>query len=251
MPTFDRHLAYIRYISAAPECCSTFQCVPVCCSVLQCVVVCCSVLQCVAVCFRNHTSDMPLSCVLQCVLCAQLLQCVAECCRSSIHVRCRFHVCCNVLHTQCTQLAVCCSVLQCVAVCCSVLQCVAVRCTISVHNLDTHVRSLSHVRVHTLQKTHWSGEKMGFAGCGGRLGSRSFAGPAIYMCDMTRSHQRYDIYAFVCVCVYIYMCDMTHSHQRYDMYAFVCVCVYIYVYTHILWKSVGIVQFCWPCNFLV
>ena len=45
------------------------------------------------------------------------------------------------------------------------------------------------------------------------------------------------------------MCDMTFSHQRYDIYAFVCVCVCIYVYTHILWKSVRIVQFCWPCNF--
>jgi len=34
-------------------------------------------------------------------------------------------VCCSVL--QC--IVVCCSVLQCVAVCCSVLQCVAVRCS--------------------------------------------------------------------------------------------------------------------------
>jgi len=51
--------------------------------------------------------------VLQCVaVCCSVLQCVA------------LSVCCSVL--QC--LAVCCivSVLQCVAVCCSVLQCVAV-----------------------------------------------------------------------------------------------------------------------------
>jgi len=50
IPLFNRLLACIRYVGAAPECCSVLQCVAVCCSVLQCVAVCCSVLQCAAVC---------------------------------------------------------------------------------------------------------------------------------------------------------------------------------------------------------
>jgi len=115
-------------------CCSVLQCVAVCCSVLQWVAafaVCCSVLQCFAV-FCS---------VLQCVaVCYSVLQYVA--------------VCCNMLK----RAAVCCSTLTAamhsarillthsgrvakstnlngmhVAVCCSVLQCVAVhapqRCT--------------------------------------------------------------------------------------------------------------------------
>ena len=59
----------------------------------RCLPVCCSVLQCVCT----------------------MLQCVA--------VRCEIS---RTLDDCCLPVAVCCSVLQCVAVCCSVLQCVAV-----------------------------------------------------------------------------------------------------------------------------
>jgi len=60
-----------------------------------------------------------------------VLQCVAVCCSVLW--------CVAVSHDMTTTLqrkavapsvAVCCSVLQCVAVCCSVLQCVAVRCSV-------------------------------------------------------------------------------------------------------------------------
>ena len=52
-------------------------------------------------------------------MCFSVLQCVAVCCQCVA-------VCCSVL--QC--VAVCCDMLQCVAVCCSVLQCVAVCCSV-------------------------------------------------------------------------------------------------------------------------
>jgi len=64
--------------------------------------VCCNVLQCVAVCYSELkyvavlSGDRPRA--LYVAVCCSVLQCVA----------------------------VCCSVLQCVAVCCRVLQCVAV-----------------------------------------------------------------------------------------------------------------------------
>jgi len=66
---------------------------------------------------RSHKVEcMYLLSVLQCVaVCCSVLQCVA--------VECMYLL--SVL--QC--VAVCCSVLQCVAVCCSVLQCVAVCCS--------------------------------------------------------------------------------------------------------------------------
>ena len=71
------------------------------------------------------------------------LQCVAACCSVLGSMSPRFGiermndlaVCCSVL--QC--VAVCCSVLQCVAVCCSVLQCAAVCC--SVFRKDNSIRN--------------------------------------------------------------------------------------------------------------
>ena len=62
--------------------------------------------------------------VLQCcsiAVCCSVLRCVAICCSGLQCVA----ICCSVM--QC--VAVCGSVLQCVAVCCSVLQCVAVCCS--------------------------------------------------------------------------------------------------------------------------
>ena len=58
------------------------------------------------------TSQAPIIHVTQVAVCCSVLQCDA--------------VCYSVL--QC--VAVCCSVLQCVAVCCSVLQCVALCCSV-------------------------------------------------------------------------------------------------------------------------
>ena len=62
--------------------------------------------------------------MLQCVaLCRSLLQCVAVCCIVSHVLQRRGFEPLESSVLQC--VAVCCSVLQCVAVCCSVLQCVA------------------------------------------------------------------------------------------------------------------------------
>jgi len=97
-------------VCVAACCCSVLQCVAVCCSVLQCVTVCCSVLQCVAVCcsvlqsVNEHRSSFLNPSVLTKTI-AEANSWLCSC------------VCCSVL-LQCV-VAVCCSVLQCVAVCCS------------------------------------------------------------------------------------------------------------------------------------
>jgi len=130
--------------------------VAVCGSMLQCAAVCCRVLQCVALCYSSFSRvwtrlwalriliGSVLQCatvcrsVLQCVaVCYSVLQCVAVCYSSFFRVwtslsalrvpqRQRVAVCCSVLKC----VAVCCSVLQCVAVCCSMLQCDAVWCSL-------------------------------------------------------------------------------------------------------------------------
>jgi len=86
-----------------------------CCSVLQCGAVCCTALHCVAMprcqCLSPHVTGRYLY-VWDVAVCCSVLRCVA--------------VCCSVV--QCG--AVCCSVVQCGAVCCSVLQCGAVWCSV-------------------------------------------------------------------------------------------------------------------------
>jgi len=121
--------------------CSVLQCVAVCCSELQCVAVCCSVLQeypsmsllfyIFICCLRAFT--------LQCVAaCHSVLQCVAVCssmsqCAANIpqHVIALLQLYCPhalalplppwcaslLINSACMYVAVCCSVLQCVAVC--------------------------------------------------------------------------------------------------------------------------------------
>jgi len=64
------------------------------------------------------TSQAPIIHVTQVAVCCSVVQCDAVC--YSV-LQCGA-VCCSVL--QC--VAVCCSVLQCVAVCCSIFQCIAV-----------------------------------------------------------------------------------------------------------------------------
>jgi len=100
------------------------QCVAVCCSVLQCVAVCCTILQCVAVCC---------SVLHNIAVCCSVLQCVAVCDKrqnSSYPSHADKHALSHVVYgsevllvfnvESCSS-----SVLQRVAVCCSVLQCVA------------------------------------------------------------------------------------------------------------------------------
>ena len=103
-------------------CCSglLMQCDAVRCSVPQCASVCCSELQCVL--WDSQKWFHLESLQMHVAVCCSVLQCVALCCSV---LRC-VAVCCSVL--QC--VAVCCSVLQCVAVRCSVLQCVAVCCSV-------------------------------------------------------------------------------------------------------------------------
>ena len=106
--TLDKSSVLQRVAVCSGVCCSVLQCVgrkctlcvAVCCSVLTWVMVCCSVLQCVG---RKCTLSLQHT-VTHCITLQRLLYTA---------------VCYSVL-------AVCCSVLQCVAVCCSVLQCTAV-----------------------------------------------------------------------------------------------------------------------------
>ena len=90
-------------------CCSVLQCSSVFFSVLQCVAVCCSVLQCVAVC----CSVLQLVAVYNCFIGEQ------------VRMFGTFQNLRSRGHDASIGVAVCCSMLQCVAVCCSVLQCVA------------------------------------------------------------------------------------------------------------------------------
>jgi len=93
----------------------------------------------------QHRDVLGLPCVRACVwegeytqtirsvaVCCSVLQCVAVWLNGS---QVCVAVCCSVLQGEYTQsirsVAVCCSVLQCVAVCCSVLQCVAVCCSVA------------------------------------------------------------------------------------------------------------------------
>jgi len=116
----------------------------VCCSVVQCVALCCCfVLQCCAVC-TSHIRGINVSIqvrLLQCgtVCFSVLLLCVAVVC--SVHLLHPWQQCFNTS----TCVAVCCSVLQCVAVCCcSVLQCCAV--------CNTRIRAdNTSIQVHVLQ----------------------------------------------------------------------------------------------------
>ena len=122
-------------------CWSVLECVGVCWSVLECVAVCC--LACVLQCHyitRRVSCECYISCVLQ--FCS-VLQGVAGCwecvgvCWSVLQWQCvASHVCCSAIASPdvslvsvtsnvCCSVAVCWSVLQCVAVRCSVLQCVA------------------------------------------------------------------------------------------------------------------------------
>ena len=82
-------------------CCSVLQCLAVCCSVLQSVAVCCSVLQCVALC-HPITSHHPTK------MCQQLFSGSRRRSRSESD---------NVLLISLQSVAVCCTLLQCVALC--------------------------------------------------------------------------------------------------------------------------------------
>jgi len=127
-------------------CCSVLQCVAVCCRVLQSVAVCCGVLQCVAVrmpripcrtvqqCVAENTQELHQSTVLQ----RTHKNCIkVQCCREHTRIESNYTkecvACCLIQFVcGCMCTAACCSAsttysaLQCVAVCCSVLQCVAV-----------------------------------------------------------------------------------------------------------------------------
>jgi len=69
-----------------------------------------------------------------------------------IHFHMRYHEIFHVhSHFMCTDTAVCCSVLQCVAVCCSVLQCVAA-CYVQPFCVYRHFHCISYVHMfHVLQ----------------------------------------------------------------------------------------------------
>ena len=126
-------------LQSVAECCSVLQCDAVCCSVLQCVAVCCSVLQCGAVCCS----------VVQCgaVWCSVVQGATLYAPRPTrrprtIHlpVARRFvHVIVMHVHADvsvrysyiCTHV---------VAVCCSVLQCVAVSYSVVFMYMHTYLR---------------------------------------------------------------------------------------------------------------
>jgi len=103
-------------------CCSVLQCLAVCCSVLQCVAACCSVLHCVALCRNVLQSPVVSYNVLQCVaVYCSLLQRVMthRDMTQSTHQRCSVPEvsASHLTNILVERVALCCSVLQCVAVC--------------------------------------------------------------------------------------------------------------------------------------
>jgi len=140
-------LSAYRYV-----CCSVLQCATVSYSVLQCVAACCSALQ-DHVAHANAGGKMVLNpcrfsaykdaccSVLQCVaVCGSVLQCAAVCCSVlrgvctiMSHTRVQVAKWCRILAVLALKgmrVAVCCSVLQCVAMWCNVVQCCAVWCSV-------------------------------------------------------------------------------------------------------------------------
>jgi len=97
--------------------CSALQCVAVCCRVLQYVAVCCSVLQCVAVCCSVDMFHSSFARDVSHSHSSKAQQLTATQNRSLQHTAVRYSI-----HSYSKWP------LQCVAVCCSVLECVAVRC---------------------------------------------------------------------------------------------------------------------------
>jgi len=99
-------------------------------------------------------------CRIVCLVISSVLQCVAAKCNRvywfcTLMWNSRYTAKCNRVYCFCTcalrceyarlcakSVAVCCSVLQCVAVCCSVLQCVALYCS-QVQHTATHCNTLS------------------------------------------------------------------------------------------------------------
>jgi len=129
------HTCHMRHITVWDERWETTShvCVAVCCSVLQCVAVCCSVLQCVAVCcsvFRWEMRD-------------------DKSCVTLVYLKLNLYVPFYWTHPWPRRVAVCCSVLQCVAVF------LDERCETTSHVCDTHhmwmshVTYISHVSCHT------------------------------------------------------------------------------------------------------
>jgi len=143
-------------------CCSMLQCVAVYCSLLQYIAVCISVLQCVAV-YCSVLQYVAVSCnVLQF---PNFYCCSCSCC------------CCYYCHTEMTSMvtrataqsrrgrcvAVCCSVMQCVAV----PQCVAACCSVLLHSrlgrcvlLQSICNTLQHTATHYNLPQHISTRKI-------------------------------------------------------------------------------------------
>jgi len=130
--------------------------VVVCCSVLQCVAVCCSVLQVQSLLhLRKESASLlveqdalqaphhihplslaptrilllgnPAGVLCDVAVCCSVLQCVAACCVAVCRARCSPGPTAENYNTK--WQVVCCCVLQCVAVCCNMLQRVAVCCS--------------------------------------------------------------------------------------------------------------------------
>jgi len=96
------------------------------------------------VCMRIRCMPANIVCVTLCCSVLQCVQCVAMCCSGSQwFVPPRASVAWPPTRRACHRVAMCCSVLQCVAVCCSALQCLAECC--SVFHLLTHQ---AHTRRH-------------------------------------------------------------------------------------------------------
>ena len=97
-----------------------------CCSMLQCVVILLQwencVAQLIAVNFTSQCVAVWCNFVHSVAVCCIVLHCVAMCCS-------RVGKVCPSTHRRWFYVAVCCSVLKCVAVCCDVLQCVVICCS--------------------------------------------------------------------------------------------------------------------------
>ena len=118
-------------------CCSELQCVAASCSVLQCVAVWCSVMQCVVVVWYNVMQCDAVRCsVLQCAQHTVTLCLRVSDTHTHRHTDCVSHTG-EQTHTRvCARYEVFTLLnVQCVAVCCSVLLCVAVYSCWGIHSI--------------------------------------------------------------------------------------------------------------------
>ena len=207
-----------------------------------------------------------------------MLQCVAESfekTKSLTHGRLRqtpifsnLHTClkrhcagivsCSVLQCVVVRIAVCCSVLQCVAVCCSVLQCITACCSVlqrvavpkmwqmtenasyryTANNFEGFPQRFFHVKLLAATRVRLF-LCMQYVAC---VFTYAYASICIYvyvytkMCVYTYTYIYLCIciptYAYICIYIYTYICIYIYTYKFINIYKYIYtnMCVYKYTY---------------------